>query len=134
MILAVSVEGLKIIISHMGGNMNVYIGNIPDDVVDYDLRRLFKPVVGAAGSFKVVEKRLNDGIYRYGFADIEPQKLALEAIGKFNGTEFRGRRLIVREFLHRSYSNERRAIDWRQKPWHKDERRDSERRGSGYSL
>jgi uncharacterized protein YifE (UPF0438 family) len=35
---------------------------------------------------------------------------------------------VVREYKQRSYSNERRALNWRDKPWDGVERRISERR------
>jgi uncharacterized protein with PIN domain len=36
--------------------------------------------------------------------------------------------LVIREYKQRSYSNERRALNWREKEWHGVERRVAERR------
>lgn len=109
--------------------MELYIGNIPDDVDDYDLRKFFA-LSGGEVSFKVVSR---DGGHnkarRYGLASFESDKLARQVIRRFHGAVFKDKRIVVRAFGHRNYSNERRALNWRDIGWNKTERRERDRRG-----
>lgn len=110
--------------------MELYIGNIPDDVEDYDLRKFFQ-VAGEQVRFKIVS---DDGghnkPHRYGMADFDSDKLARQVIKRFNGKQFKDKHIVVKEYRHRAYSNDRRALDWRQRDWNKAERRGSDRRGT----
>jgi RNA recognition motif-containing protein len=110
--------------------MELFIGNIPDDVDDYDLRKFFH-VVGEQASFKIVTREGGHyKAYRYGLASFDSDKLARQVIKRFNGMLFKDKRVVVREFSHRNYSNDRRALNWRQAEWDKTERRGRDRRGS----
>lgn len=122
--------------------MELYIGNLPQDVTAFDLRKLFTPVVGSNSgkfsflrartepfmNFKIVEQRSAGGMVRFGWADIEPDEVAERCIEQLNKTVFQGNAIVVREFFHRRAMNERRALDWRSKPWHGEERRVGQRR------
>lgn len=111
--------------------MELYIGNIPDGIDDYDLRK-FIGVNGADTRFRIIDKAGQSGCrIRYGYADIEPPKLAIKAMARNHGREWQGRKVVMREFRHRTYSNDRRALNWRQMAWGGDERRDADRRGKG---
>lgn len=108
--------------------MDVFIGNLADGVTLRDLTLFFKAFANKA-RLRLAEKRHEDGTrIRYAVAEFDSDKLALKAIKKFNGALLRGQRLVLREFFHRSYSNERRALNWRDKPWDGPERRRTERR------
>jgi hypothetical protein len=77
----------------------------------------------------MVDQRLEDGGHtHFAVADFDSDKLALKAIKKLNGALLHGDKVMLREFIHRSYSNERRAVNWRDKPWDGQERRCDERR------
>lgn len=104
--------------------MELYIGNIPGDIEDYDLRKFFS-ITDEPLSFKIVNR---DGA-RYGLVSVESDRLARKIMKQFHGRPFKGGRVIVREFNHRNYSNDRRALDWRQRGWAKTERRGRNRRG-----
>lgn len=110
--------------------MELYIGNIPDDVDDYDLRKFFA-IAGGEVSFKLVSR---DGghnkAHRYGLASFESDKLARQVMKRFHGAAFKEKCLVVRPFGHRNYSNERRALNWREQEWNKTERREHDRRGT----
>lgn len=109
--------------------MELFIGNIPDNIDDYDLRKFFR-VVGEQASFKIVT---SDGghnkAHRYGLASFDSDKLARQVAKRFNGMAFKDKRVVVREFTHRNYSNDRRALNWRNVEWDKTERRGRDRRG-----
>ena len=109
--------------------MELYIGNIPDGVDDYDLRKLFQ-VTGEQASFRIVSRDgEHDRARRYGLVSLQTEGLGRQLIKRFNGVLFRDRRLSVRPFTHRNYSNERRALNWREQNWDKTERRMQDRRG-----
>lgn len=108
--------------------MEVFIGNLADNVSVTDLTAFFKAFANKA-RIRIVDKRQEDGSrVRYGVASFDTEKLALKAIKKLNQRELRGRAVVLREYIHRSYSNERRALNWRDKPWSGPERRKVERR------
>lgn len=111
--------------------MELFIGNIPTDIDDYDLRKFFG-IKDPQTRFRVVEKAGQSGrCIRYGFAEITSDKLGHKMVVRNNGREWSGQKVIVRPFKHRSYSNDRRALNWRQLDWSRDERRDNDRRGKG---
>ncbi len=61
-------------------------------------------------------------------ANFNTEKTAQKFIKKFNRKSPYGHPLNIREFVHRSYGNERRAINWRTKEWEGDDKRVGERR------
>lgn len=109
--------------------MEVYIGNIPDGIDDYDLRK-FLSLTGERVSFKIMSR---DGGHNkahiYGIASFDSEKLARQVIKRYNGMVFKDKHIVVKGFTHRNYSNERRALNWRQADWNKRERRHLDRRG-----
>lgn len=110
--------------------MEIFVGNLPSSTSVSDLRRLF----GNAGNrarFRICQKKLSDGsVHCYGQAMVEPDNRAEELLHELQGATLHGRRLQVRRFVHRSYTNDRRARMWRGKPWFGVDRRKRDRRGS----
>lgn len=108
--------------------MEVFIGNLAPNTSLTDLIGFFKSFAGKA-KIRIVEKRLEDGNkLRYGIADFESDRLAQKAIKKLNQKPLRGELVVLREYFHRYYYNERRAVNWRELPWDGVERRQQERR------
>lgn len=110
--------------------MDLFIGNLPEHFDGYELRKLFRGYESGA-KFSVVDKKSYGRRVRYGLAAIEPINEAWRAIEALNQQEVQGQPIVVREFIHRSYGNERRALNWRERPWNGPERRQTERRGRG---
>jgi len=111
--------------------MELFIGNIPEDIDDYDLRKFFG-IKDPQSRFRIVDKTGQQGrSIRYGYAEIDSDRLGQKTIVRNNGREWRGQKIIVRPFKHRSYSNDRRALNWRQLEWGANERRRNDRRGKG---
>lgn len=109
--------------------MELYIGNIPDNIDDYDLRKFFQ-IVGEQASFKVLsEDGGHNKPHRYGIAHFDSDKLARQAAKRFNGMLFKDKHVVVKTFEHRNYSNDRRALNWRNVDWDMSERRNQDRRG-----
>ena len=108
--------------------MDLYIGNISPSARFSELVAFFKGFSSKA-KFRLELKKLEDGsTVHYAVAEFENDKYALKMMNKFNGAEFHGQELSIREHLHRSYNNERRAVNWRDKPWRAGERRNLDRR------
>ncbi len=85
---------------------SLYVGNLPYEVTEDDLRDLFAefgPVEGA----RVIEGK------GFGFVDI-PEERAAEAIAAVNGRDFRGRVVRVDEARPR---RERRDRDFGRRRW-----------------
>lgn len=108
--------------------MDVYVGNIPDTIKTIDLERLLRPLD------RQVQIRLHHPNGKqvqatcYCVCTFSTERLARKAIKKLDGYLLFGRALSVHEYLYRSYSNERRALGWRNRPWDGVERRSGERR------
>lgn len=108
--------------------MEVFIGNLSLNITHNDLVVFFKGFANKA-KLRVVDKQREDGSkVRYGVATFDSDKLALKAIRKLNHKPLRGVRVELREYFHRYCNNERRAVNWRNKPWTGVERRQQERR------
>ena len=108
--------------------MDLIILELPEEAEVSDLKTLFRGLADKA-EFKIVFQRYVDGSHcRYGIAKFKLPKPGKKAIRKFNNKKLLGEPVTVRQFHHRTYQNERRALDWRNKVWDKPERRIAERR------
>lgn len=108
--------------------MDVFVGNLSPRTTLGDLVTFFKSFSSSA-RFQIFDKQFDDGnTTRYAVASIEPDKLAEKVIKKLSGMSLNGSRVVLREFNHRNYGNERRAMGWRDKIWQGEERRKNERR------
>ena len=108
--------------------MDLFIGNLPSKVHFSEVIALFRGFT-RMGRFRLEQKRLDNGkSVSFVVAEFDNDKHAIKLLQKFQGTVYRGRELVIREYHHRSYSNERRAVNWREKPWRAGERRRTDRR------
>lgn len=108
--------------------MELFIGNLPPDTNLGEIIALFKGF-NSKGRFHLKQKKLEDGTtIRFVVAEFDNDKYALKLLEKFSGAMFRGCALVIREYVYRSYNNERRAVNWREKPWRAGERRRIDRR------
>ena len=108
--------------------MELFVGNLPPNTGLGELIAFFKGY-SSKGDFHLKKKTLDNGetVY-YAVIGFENDKYAEKLLEKFAGKEFKGRVLVIREYVHRSYNNERRAVNWREKPWRAGERRRTDRR------
>jgi len=110
--------------------MELYVGILPNNIDDYDLRKFFN-IVGTQASFSVVTHDHGNNVKtRYGLVEVDSEKLGFQLIALFNNKSIKGHKVVVREYLRRNYSNDRRDINWRQIAWQGMERREDDRRGS----
>ena len=76
--------------------MDIYVGNLPYDVNDDELRELFKQH-GQVTSARVVMDRMTGRAKGFGFVEMPDRAEAQKAIEATNGTDFQGRPLRVNE-------------------------------------
>jgi len=98
-------------------------------------QKLFNKIVSKGNlddnvKYRVIQKILDGKVRQYGHIGISSAKLASAAIDSLNNLNYQGCYLVVREYVHRAYINDRREMGWRDCPWIEDERRLLERRGS----
>ncbi len=108
--------------------MELFIGNLPPNTNLGELIAFFKGFSSKA-DFHLKKKKLEDGTtVHYAVLGFVNDKYAHKLMEKYVGAVFNGNELVIREYEHRSYNNERRAVNWREKPWRAGERRKSDRR------
>ena len=110
--------------------MKILIANLPPGITELELLDLLKPYHKREGLLlQIIDQKSEDGTHHlYAIADIHHERLAVKALKKLDGKPLRSNKLCLREFQHRTYSNERRALGWRNRAWNAKERRLRERR------
>lgn len=73
---------------------SVFVGNIPYDAKEEDLKQFFE-CIGPVVSFRLIRDRDNDKPKGYGFCEFREKEYARSAIRNMNDVEFRGRALRV---------------------------------------
>jgi len=110
--------------------MDVFIGNLPSSVSFNEIRELHGDWDFNASIKRVDGQDKRGHEFHYFLVQFSPKNVA-EAerlIQDMQGASYYGQMLDVREFIHRCYSNEQRALKWREKPWSESEQRVKERR------
>ncbi|MGQ0848540.1 MAG: RNA recognition motif domain-containing protein [Actinomycetota bacterium] len=81
--------------------MNIYVGNLPFDAQENDLRALFAEY-GTIVSASVITDRDTGRARGFGFVELGDDAQAARAIENLDGHEWNGRRLTVNEAKPRS--------------------------------
>ena len=76
--------------------MNIYVGNLPFDTTDSDLRSLFADY-GDITSASVITDRDTGRSRGFGFVELGDDQLANKAIETLDGKDWNGRRLTVNQ-------------------------------------
>ena len=76
--------------------MNIYVGNLPFDTIDSDLRSLFADY-GDITSASVITDRDTGRSRGFGFVELGDDQLANKAIETLDGKDWNGRRLTVNQ-------------------------------------
>lgn len=74
--------------------MNIYVGNLPYDATDADLRTLFANY-GTITSASVITDRDTGRSRGFGFVELSDEALAGKAVTELDGYDWDGRRLTV---------------------------------------
>lgn len=85
--------------------MNLYVGNLTYDVVQDDLESLFGQI-GPVKSAVVIRDRQSGESRGFGFVEMESLDDGKAAIEKLNGTELKGRNIVVNEAKPRRNNRE----------------------------
>ena len=76
--------------------MNIYVGNLPFDFSDEELRSAFAGY-GEVSSAMVIKDKISGQSRGFGFVEMPQKSEAEEAINAMNGRDFKGRSLRVNE-------------------------------------
>ena len=81
--------------------MNIYVGNLPYNVVEEDLKEIFEEY-GEVATVKIISDRLTGRSKGFGFVEMENEQEANKAIEELNNAELSGRNIKVNESHPRS--------------------------------
>ncbi len=81
--------------------MNIYVGNLPSEVTEEELREAFE-AFGQVESVNIVKDRLSGHPRGFGFVEMPAKAEAQAAITGLNGKELGERTLVVNEARPRS--------------------------------
>lgn len=76
--------------------MNIYVGNLSADASDEDLKGAFE-AFGKVDTAKVITDKFSGTSRGFGFVEMPEQSEAQAAIDGLNGTDLKGKILIVNE-------------------------------------
>ena len=76
--------------------MNIYVGNLPYNVVEEDLREIFEEY-GEVASVKIISDKLTGRSKGFGFVEMDDDQEAKKAIDELNNAEISGRNIKVNE-------------------------------------
>ena len=76
--------------------MNIYVGNLSNDVTDEDLRQAFE-AFGEVSSINIIKDRFSGESRGFGFVEMPTKTEAEAAIEAVNGQEIKGRAVSVNE-------------------------------------
>ncbi len=113
--------------------MKLFIGNFTGKEHLSRLAKLLRRY-GYHSDTKYMVTKLKSGEQRfYAVVEMSSERLANKLSKKLANAKELETKLIIREYKQRSYSNERRALGWRDREWSGIERRIEERRRNGES-
>jgi len=81
--------------------MNIYVGNLPQEVTDEELREAFQ-AFGQVTSVNIIKDRYSGQSRGFGFVEMPANAEGQAAISGLNGKEMKGRTLAVSEARPRS--------------------------------
>jgi RNA recognition motif-containing protein len=81
--------------------MNIYIGNLSQEVTEDDLREAFESF-GNITSVKVIKDRFSGESRGFGFVEMPDKQEATSAMESLNGADLKGKKIMVSEAKPRS--------------------------------
>jgi RNA recognition motif-containing protein len=76
--------------------MNIYVGNLAQDVKDEELKDLFSQH-GKVDSVKIIRDMFSQTSKGFGFVEMPGRAQAQQALDQLNTFEFKGKKLVVNE-------------------------------------
>jgi len=83
--------------------MNIYVGNLPYNITDDELRAAFAPY-GEVSSAKIIMDKFSGRSKGFGFVEMSNDSEAQEAIKNLDNSEMKGRNLRVNQAKPRTDS------------------------------
>jgi RNA recognition motif-containing protein len=87
--------------------MNIYVGNLPQNFEENELKALFEQH-GTVSAIRIIRDRATNVLRGFGFIDMPQNEQAQEAIKKLDGFDFKGSKLRVNEAKERTDRRPRR--------------------------
>jgi len=84
--------------------MNLYVGNLPFETAEDELRQLFEEL-GQVASVNILRDKYTGKSRGFGFVEMPVSGDAMKAVERLNGKELRGRTLRVNEARPRTESS-----------------------------
>lgn len=81
--------------------MNLYVGNLSSEVTEDDLRGAFESF-GQITSIKIIKDKFTGESRGFGFVEMPGRQQAKSAMDSLNGTELKGKKMIVNEARERT--------------------------------
>ena len=78
--------------------MNLYIGNLSYRVKEQELQQALEQY-GTVASVKIIKDRETNRSKGFGFAEMPDDEEAAKVIKEFNGADFAGRKIVIKEAL-----------------------------------
>jgi RNA recognition motif-containing protein len=88
--------------------MNIYVGNLSNEVTEEDLKQAFEPF-GEVESVKIIKDKYTNRSKGFGFVEMPSKAEGQSAIDDLNGKELKGKALNVNEARPRPESRGRRG-------------------------
>lgn len=76
--------------------MNIYVGNLSNDVTEDDLRKAFASF-GQVTEIKIIKDRFTSESKGFGFVEMPAKQEAQAAMDELHGTELKGKAITVNE-------------------------------------
>ncbi len=86
--------------------MNIFVGNLTNDVTEEDLTNLFSEF-GQVKSVKIIRDMFTQQTKGFGFVEMPGLSEAQKAINAINTKEFKGKKLVVNEARPKTDSRKR---------------------------
>jgi RNA recognition motif-containing protein len=84
--------------------MNIYVGNIPWDLTDEELKKAFE-AHGQVSTAKIIMDKFTGKSRGFGFVEMPEKSEAETAISSLNGKDLKGREIVVNEARPRKESS-----------------------------
>lgn len=88
--------------------MNIYVGNLPREASEDDLRQAFE-TFGKLMAVNIIKDKFSGESKGFGFVEMQKRSEAEAAISAMNGKDFKGKALIVNEARPKTDSGRRGA-------------------------
>jgi len=89
--------------------MNIFVGSLPFNIEETELKELFDEY-GEVASTKIITDKFSGRSKGFGFIDMPNDDEAQKAIDGLNGTEVGGRKIVVNKSEPRSDSDRKRSF------------------------